>query len=135
VQATPEEDKWAIDLAGKTYVSSTRAQPEIADGLTTTGQTVRGRTLGNSMSECPGGFVIACFHIHGLEDFGGGVPGRSAIKQDYRLNFGPGDEAPLLSGRPNYMLNFNRELQVLEYTPATGYTNRSLGTIPYQGGP
>ncbi len=132
VLATPEEDQWAIGLAKKTYISSTRPQPEIADGLTASGKTLVGRSLGNSASECPGG-TIACFHIHGLEDFGGGVLGRSAIRQDYRLNFGPGDEVPLMSHRPNYMLNFNRELQVLEYTAATGYTNRSFGIIPYQG--
>ncbi|MGH9421598.1 MAG: hypothetical protein ACRD3J_16600, partial [Thermoanaerobaculia bacterium] len=74
---------------------------------------------------CPGG-VIACFHTHPLEDFGGGALAHTAIPETYRLGFGPGDYAPLLQGEPNYMLNFQRALQVLEYTPSTGYTVSTL---------
>jgi RHS repeat-associated protein len=134
VLGTSTEDAWAQDLAAHTYISPSLPASEVVDGLQKDGSTVQGQSQGNSMATVPPGSV-AVFHDHPLEDLGGSAAQHLGMNnQPWRLGFGQGDDAPLVKyGAPNYMLNYERKLQVLEYTPEHGYATRDLGNIRYVG--
>jgi hypothetical protein len=132
VQATPLQDAWVRARVAHIAISSVVPGDEFAEGLDARVRAVPGTSRGNSLSGCPVRAVL-CLHTHPLQDVGNSVRLVVKLFQPWRLGFGVLDDQPLLSGMPNYMLNYQRRLQVLEYTPARGYAVRDLGVIAYAG--
>lgn len=132
VQATPQEDAWVRERASHVFISAVVPADEFAEGADAEGHALPGTSRGNSLSSCPAHAVL-CFHTHPLQDVGNNVRLEQKIFQVWRLTFGTLDYQPVLNGMPNYMLNYRRQLQVLEYTPARGYYVRDLGVVAYAG--
>jgi hypothetical protein len=132
VAATAQMDAWARSQAAHIAISSVVPGDEFAEGLDAQGHAVPGTSRGNSLSGCPVQAVL-CLHTHPLQDVGNSVRLVVKLHQPWRLGFGALDYQSLLSGLPNYMLNYQRRLQVLEYIPARGYAVRDLGVIVYAG--
>jgi hypothetical protein len=132
VQATPQQDAWVREHASHIPMSSVAPADEFAEGADAVGHAVHGASRGNSLSGCPLEAVL-CLHTHPLQDVGNNVRLVVRLFQPWRLGFGLLDYQPLLNGLPNYMLNYQRRLQVLEYTPARGYAVRDLGIVRFAG--
>jgi hypothetical protein len=132
VKGTPEEDAWVAKQASHIFISRISPGNEFAEGSDAKGAVLLGIPEGNSMSRCPSKGIL-CLHTHPLEDVGNSV--RLVVKMDqpWRLGFGVLDYQAVVKGMPNYMLNYQRQLQVLEYIPFKGYYVRSLGVIEYTG--
>jgi len=127
VVGTPDMDRQAIDLAEETRIG----RNETAITVTANAE-VRFTYGANSNASCFAGGGGLCFHTHPKQDYGGTF-GRNA-SQAHRLVFSPGDANIVQQGLPNYMLNYQRQLQVLEYrSDAGGYVPRVIQNVPYRG--
>jgi len=132
VQGTPDQDAWVREQASHVSISAVSPTDEFAEGADAEGHVLPGTSHGNSLSSCPAQSAL-CFHTHPLQDVGNNVRLEQKIFQVWRLTFGTLDYLPVINGMPNYMLNYRRQLQVLEYTPARGYAVRNLGVVAYAG--
>lgn len=131
VQGNAGMDKWVKSRFSHTYMSRMGSADEKAFGQGPQGDFLRGTSVDDSEASCPAGGIL-CAHSHPLQS-DPGFDRRSKIDQPWRLGFGRKDYLSLMHGMPNYMLNYERRLQVLEFTPSGGYTVRDLGIIPYTG--
>jgi hypothetical protein len=132
VKGTPEEDAWVAKQASHIFISAISAGDEVAEGSDANGAVLPGIPEGNSMSRCPS-IGVLCLHTHPLQDVGDSVRLVVKVDQPWRLGYGVLDYQAVVKGMPNYMLDYQRHLHVLEYDPSTGYYVRSLGVIDYSG--
>jgi len=83
----------------------------------------------NSKSKCYTG--VLCLHTHPKQRYSGPFAGYQA--QSHRLGFGPDDWVIVQKGTPNFMINFDRDMFVLEYISGKGYVYRFIANVPYKG--
>lgn len=100
---------------------------EVALTVTSDG-TVHARGGSNSQASCLAGGGGYCLHTHPKQRYTGTFARYQS--QDHRLGFGPEDWRIVQRGTPNYMLNYKRDLFVLEYRNDTGYTPRYIQNVP-----
>ena len=131
VQGNAAMDEWVKNRFSHTYMSRTGSADEKAFGQGPQGDFLPGTSIDDSLASCPGGGIL-CAHSHPLQS-DPGFDRRSRTDQRWRLGFGDKDYLSLMHNMPNYMLNYQRRLQVLEFTPSGGYMVRDLGIIPYTG--
>jgi len=130
VTRTPELVSDATDIASTIDVTrNERALSRHWDGTL-----FEGPTLGQDGSGCQRGSGVAfCLHTHEVHEYGGVLATMPQVQiQKARLDFGEGDYLPLMKGTLNFLLNWKRELKVLEYTPENGYTSTLIGVVPYK---
>lgn len=125
VVSTPENDASALKLAERMLTDAGKNEKAISQ--LRNGALIKMDSVDDSEAACKAGADVS-FCIHSHPD----IHTNDDKNRRARLGFGEKDHGPLLYGTPNYIVNHNRDVFVLEYKDGR-YQERCVGNAPLGG--